>query len=60
MSRIEELIKEKCPNGVEYKNLDKICKKIFAGGTPSTSKEEYYDGSIKWLRSGEINFNKIY
>lgn len=26
MSRIQELIKEKCPNGVEYKNLDRICK----------------------------------
>ena len=26
MSRIEELIKEKCPNGVGYRTLDKVCK----------------------------------
>lgn len=26
MSKINELIKELCPNGVEYKTLDKVCK----------------------------------
>ena len=26
MGKIEELIKEKCPNGVTFKSLDKICK----------------------------------
>src|SRR5574344_346987 len=26
MSKIEELIKEKCPNGVEYKKIEDICK----------------------------------
>ena len=26
MSRIEELIKEKCPDGVEYKEIGSICK----------------------------------
>ena len=28
MSRIEELIKEKCPDGVEYKKLGTLCEKI--------------------------------
>lgn len=60
MSRINDLIKEKCPNGVIYDLLENISQNIMSGGTPLTSKREYYDGNIPWLRSGEINFNKIY
>ena len=44
---------------VEWKPLGEVCDKIFAGGTPSSTKEEYYNGTIPWLRSGEINFNGI-
>lgn len=60
MSKINDLIKELCPNGVIFKKLDEACTKIYAGGTPSTSHEGYYGGNIKWLRSGEINFNELY
>ena len=60
MSKINDLIKELCPKGVIFKRLDDVCTKIYAGGTPSTSHEEYYGGNIKWLRSGEINFNELY
>ena len=59
MSRLEELIQELCPNGVEWQNLESVCKQIFAGGTPNTAISEYYDGDIPWIRSGEINFNII-
>ena len=59
MSKIEELIEKLCPDGVEYKSISKISDNVFSGGTPSSSKEEYYNGDIPWLRSGEINFNKI-
>ena len=44
---------------VEWKPLGEVCDKIFAGGTPASTKEEYYNGTIPWLRSGEINFNGI-
>ena len=44
---------------VEWKQLGEVCDKIFAGGTPASTKEEYYNGTIPWLRSGEINFNGI-
>ena len=44
---------------VQYKTLGEVCDKIFAGGTPTSTKEEYYNGTIPWLRSGEINFNEI-
>ena len=36
-----------------------MCKKVFAGGTPTSSNGAYYDGDIPWLRSGEVNFNEI-
>lgn len=44
---------------VEWKIIDEISSSIFAGGTPSTKHEEYYDGDIPWIRSGEIDFNVI-
>lgn len=49
----------------EFKNVKRIklidcCSAIFSGGTPLTSKEQYYDGNIPWIRSGEIDFNRIF
>ena len=44
---------------VEWKNIDDISTNVFAGGTPNTKYEEYYDGDIPWIRSGEIDFNVI-
>lgn len=44
---------------VDYKTIGQICSNIFAGGTPSTKREDYYDGDIPWIRSGEIDFNVI-
>ena len=29
--------------------------KTYSGGTPSTSKREYYEGDIPFIKSGEIN-----
>lgn len=40
----------------KYK-LSEVCS-FFSGGTPSSSKKEYYDGSIPFIRSGEIHVNK--
>ncbi|WP_304754413.1 restriction endonuclease subunit S [uncultured Alistipes sp.] len=37
----------------KYK-LSEICS-FFSGGTPSSSKKEYYDGSIPFIRSGELH-----
>ena len=33
--------------------LVNLCEKIFSGGTPDTTKPEYWDGIIPWLNSGE-------
>lgn len=37
--------------------LSDVCS-FFSGGTPSSSKKEYYDGSIPFIRSGELHMNK--
>lgn len=60
MSKIEDMLKRLCPNGVERVSLQDCCDAIFSGGTPLTSHKEYYDGNIAWIRSGEIDFNRIY
>ena len=44
---------------VKWKTINEISSNVFAGGTPSTKHEEYYDGNIPWIRSGEIDFNII-
>jgi type I restriction enzyme S subunit len=42
------------------KKVGEISKTIIAGGTPSTLKEEYWNGDIRWMSSGELNFKKVY
>ena len=47
MSRLEELIKELCPNGVEYKNLGdigqvKMCKRILKSQTNTIGEIPFY------------------
>ena len=44
----------------EISSIGSICKKICSGGTPKSTKEEYYqDGTIPWLNTKEICFNRI-
>lgn len=46
--------------GVEWKKIVDICDKITSGGTPSTSHKDYYQGSIPWLRTQEVNWNEVF
>lgn len=55
MSKLDDLLQGV---NVEWVDLGNIAK-IFSGGTPNTSKAEFYDGDIPWIRSGEVNFNVI-
>ena len=41
----------------ERHKLSEVCS-FYSGGTPSSSKKEYYDGSIPFIRSGELHMNK--
>lgn len=54
MSRIDELIKELCPDGVEYRPLRDIGS-WQGGGTPSKQSPEYWrDGTIPWVTSKDM------
>ena len=40
--------------------LGDVAERLTSGGTPSTKNDEYYGGEIPWLRTQEINFNRLY
>lgn len=41
--------------------LDDICTRITSGGTPkSTEPELYFPKEIPWLKTGEVNYQRIY
>lgn len=44
---------------MKYK-LEEVCKRIYSGGTPSTSHKEFWDGELMWLSSGETRQRFIY
>ena len=47
MSKLDELIQEYCPDGVEYKKLGEIGK--FYSGLSGKSKEDFKDGNKKFI-----------
>jgi len=60
---IVEIQKNKLPKNWEYRKLgDKeITYKITSGGTPNRGKKEYWEnGTIPWLKSGELEDNFIF
>ena len=59
MSKLEELIQELCPDGVEYNEIGDIAT-CFPGATPKTSNPEYWEnGTIPWMSSGEVNYGEV-
>ena len=43
------------------KTIADVCEKVYSGGTPSRKRREYFEqGTIPWLNTGEIAFNRIY
>lgn len=49
-----EELKREIPAGWDVYNLGEHCD-ILLGGTPDTSKNEYWNGTINWLNSGEVS-----
>lgn len=59
MSRIDDLITEKCPEGVEFKSLRDVGT-WYGGGTPSKSVQAYWDnGSIPWLSPKDMDVRTV-
>ena len=46
------------PKGWRIEKLGNICSCLL-GGTPSRNKEEYWNGDIAWINSGEVNEFRI-
>lgn len=60
MSKLEELLEDYCPDGVEFRKIKEVADCI-AGATPSKTKYEYWEnGTIPWLSSGEVNKVEIF
>lgn len=57
---MKQLLKEHCPNGVEYKTLGEIAV-CYTGATPKTGIAAYWEnGTIPWMSSGEVNKGEVY
>ena len=57
MSKIEELIKKLCPNGVEYKTIWELFD-VKNGYTPSKNNKYFWEnGNIPWFRMDDIRTN---
>jgi len=55
LSKLEQLINEFCPNGVEYKTLGQLGK--FYGGITGKSKEEFSNGNAKFITYKNVYSN---
>lgn len=57
MNKIEKLIAELCPEGVEFKELQELFV-TKNGYTPSTTNKAYWtDGTVPWFRMEDIREN---
>ena len=59
MIKLDKLLSELCPDGVEFLTIENVCTKITSGGTPNTSRSDYYGGDIPWLRTQEVDWVDI-
>ena len=50
-----------CNNYIWKKLKISDCAEVVCGGTPSTSKSEYWDGNISWITPKDLsNYNSVY
>jgi len=40
--------------------LGDICRSVSTGGTPLSTRPDFYGGEIPWLRTQEVRFNEIF
>ncbi|MGU9314699.1 restriction endonuclease subunit S, partial [Clostridium perfringens] len=61
MSKLDELIKELCPNGVEYKKLGDISD-ICRGASPRPIKNFITDrdDGVNWIKIGDVKSGDKY
>ena len=47
------------PDDWEIKEFQDVMTGFFSGATPYRGRPDYYKGEIKWITSGELNYNII-
>ena len=53
----DKLLQAECD--VKWSTLGEICSCITSGGTPNSSRSDYYGGNIPWLRTQEVDWREI-
>ena len=57
---VDNIDKEKLPEGWRMGTIGEFCQEMKSGGTPSRSHDEYWDKKdYPWLKSGEVHNNII-
>ena len=57
MSKLDELINELCPDGVEWKTVEEIFN-LKNGYTPSKANKKYWEnGTVPWFRMEDLRTN---
>ena len=57
---VDGIDKENLPEGWRWGTIEDFCKEMKSGGTPSRSRNDYWDKKdYPWLKSGEIHNNII-
>jgi len=59
-SNEKEVMGIKIPKGWKVVKLKDICKKLKAGGTPSTSRKEFWNGNIPFVKIEDISSAEKY
>ena len=61
MSKLDELIKELCPDGVEYKTLGEVCE-IARGASPRPIHNflTTAENGIPWIKIGDVEVSSKY
>ena len=54
MTKLDRLIAELCPDGVEFVPFGHIANKNLGGGTPSKENSRYWNGSIPWASVKDV------
>jgi len=49
-----EELKREIPEGWDVSKLENVCLKMNSGGTPSTSRQDFYNGNIPWFATNEL------
>jgi type I restriction enzyme, S subunit len=45
---------------VAWKTLGEVCRNVSSGGTPLSTRSDYYGGDIPWLRTQEVDWIDVY